>query len=108
MFCVRRASPLCGNATTTRLPARTSPESSFSASARPRAAIAGFCASNENGWPGRERVELARALQVEVVAPELLEPNALHLAELPHEVGRAVEDGHEVLGDARQLALLLE
>ena len=58
--------------------------------------------------PGRERVELARAFQVEVVAPELLEPDALDLAELPHEVGRAVEDGHEVLGNARQLALLLK
>ena len=39
------------NATTTRLPALTSAFSSFSASASPRAASAGFCASNENGWP---------------------------------------------------------
>ena len=55
----------------------------------------------------RQRVELAGALQVEVVAPELLEPDALHLAELPHEIGRAVEDGHEILGDAREPHLLL-
>ena len=46
---VRSASPACGNATTTRLPPLTKPFSSFSASARPRAAIAGRCASNENG-----------------------------------------------------------
>ncbi len=50
MFCVRSASPRCGNATTTRCPERTSAASSVSASARPRAAIAGRCASNENGW----------------------------------------------------------
>ena len=46
---VRSASPACGKATTTRLPPLTKPFSSFSASARPRAAIAGRCASNENG-----------------------------------------------------------
>ena len=60
MFCVRSASPRCGNATTTRWPARTNAASSFSASARPRAAIAGRCASNANGWPagtGRARVD---------------------------------------------------
>src|SRR5688500_6627981 len=54
----------------------------------------------------REWVELSRAGHVVVVAAELLEPDALRLAELPHEVGRAVEHGDEVLGDARQLALL--
>ena len=56
---VRSASPRCGNATTTRWPARTKRVSSFSASASPRAASAGRCASNANGWPGRQRVELA-------------------------------------------------
>ena len=48
-FCVRSASPRCGNATTTRCPPRTKPCSSFSASASPRAAIAGRCASKVNG-----------------------------------------------------------
>ena len=50
-FCVRSASPWCGNATTVRRPPRTNARSSFSASERPRAAIAGRCASKENGWP---------------------------------------------------------
>ncbi len=108
MFWVRSASPLCGNATTTRLPALTSPESSFSASARPRAAIAGFCASNENGWPDGSGSSSLDAFQVEVVAPELLEPDAFHLAELPHQVGRTVEDGHEILGNARSFTFFFE
>ena len=50
-FAVRRPSPRCGKATTTRWPARTKEASSFSASASPRAAIAGRCASKANGWP---------------------------------------------------------
>ena len=45
----RSASPRCANATTTRFPERTNPASSFSASARPRAAMAGRCASNACG-----------------------------------------------------------
>ena len=50
-FWVLSASPWCGKATTVRRPPRTKARSSFSASASPRAAIAGCCASNENGWP---------------------------------------------------------
>ena len=101
--CVPQRLPACGKATTTRLPPRTKPFSSFSASASPRAAIAGRCASNENGWPcgngsssdgpvERDRVEA------------LLRPHAPHLVRLPDEVGRAVEQRHEVvrdLGDRR-------
>ena len=39
----------------------------------------------------RERVELGRAVEVEVVAAELLVPDGAHLVRLPDEVGRAVE-----------------
>ena len=86
----------------------TSPESSFSASARPRAAIAGFCASNENGWPDGSGSSSLDAFQVEVVAPELLEPDAFHLAELPHQIGRTVENGHEIVGNSRSFTLFFE
>ncbi len=48
---MRSASPRCGKATTTRWPERTSASSSFSASASPRAAIAGRWASKANGCP---------------------------------------------------------
>ena len=48
----------------------------------------------------RQRVELADSFRVEVVAPELLEPDALHLAGSQHEVGRAIEYGHQVLGNS--------
>ena len=47
--CVRSASPWCGKVTTTRRPCLTIAASSFSASASPRAAIAGRCASNTCG-----------------------------------------------------------
>ena len=50
-FWVRSASPWCGKATVVRSPPRTSARSSFSASARPRAAIAGRWASKANGCP---------------------------------------------------------
>ena len=46
---VRSASPWCGNVTITRRPWRTIAASSFSASASPRAAMAGRCASKTCG-----------------------------------------------------------
>src|SRR5437764_1412878 len=49
--CVRSASPRWAKATTTRLPPRTKAASSFSASARPRAATAGRCPSNGEPAP---------------------------------------------------------
>ena len=56
--CVRRASPRWGKETTTRRPERTSAFSSRSASAMPRAASAGRCASNASSWPLGKRIEL--------------------------------------------------
>ncbi len=46
----------------------------------------------------RERVELRRALERDLVEP-LLGPDAPHLLRLPDEVGRAVEHRHEVVRD---------
>ena len=105
MFCVRSASPRCGNATTTRWPARTNAASSFSASASPRAAIAGRCASNANGWPcGNGSSSVAPSSEIGVEA--VLLPDAAHVVRLEDEVGRAVERRHEIVRHGPELALV--
>ena len=94
-FCVRSASPWCGNATTVRRPPRTNARSSFSASASPRAAIAGRCASNENGWPdgsGSSSTAFVRATGVEL----LLLPDLADVDRLPDEVRAGRDRRHEV------------
>ena len=59
---VRSASPRCGNAISTRWPPRTCARSSFSASAMPRAAMAGRCALEGDGLALRQRVERVHAV----------------------------------------------
>ena len=73
--------------TTTSSPWRSSPPSSFSASESPRATSAGRCASNENGWPCGQRIELGRAVEREL-GEALVGPDRAHLVGLPDEVGR--------------------
>ena len=91
----RSASPRCGNVTTTRLPERTNPASSFSASASPRAAIAGRCASNWNAWPRGNGSSSAAPSSVDRREP-FLGPHLPHLVGPAHEVGRVVDRGDEV------------
>ena len=97
---MRSASPRCGNATTTRWPARTNDASSCSASASPRAATAGRCASNAMRLPPRERIEQRRAGEVDRIEP-LVRPHPAHLFRLEDEVGGAVERGLEVVRHRR-------
>ena len=78
-FCVRSASPRCGKATTTRWPERRSAASSLSASASPRAAIAGRCASKRERLALRERVELGRAGERGRLEDAVLLPDAAHV-----------------------------
>ena len=59
----RSASPRCGNATTTRLPERTKPSSSVSASARPAGGDRGSLRLERERLPARERVELGGAVE---------------------------------------------
>ena len=84
----------------------TKPFSSVSASARPRAAIAGRCASNENGCAcgnGSSSLVPASGISVE----PLLGPDAAHLVRLPGEVGHAVEHGNEVVRDLERGRVLV-
>ena len=93
--CWRSASPRCGNATTMSSSCRSRPFSSFSASESPRAAIAGRCASKENGWPcgsGASSVAPARSIGAKPSSAH----TAAHLVGRPDEVGRALERRHEV------------
>ena len=96
---MRSASPACGNATTTRLPPRTKPVSSFSASASPRAAIAGRCASNENGCPLRERVELRGARERDLRRGPPPPRRAATSSGCQTKSGGTVEHRHEIGGD---------
>ena len=69
--------------------------SSFSASASPRAASAGRCASNANGCPagtGRARSRLLERHRLEPSSSQ----TCAHLVRLPDEIGRAIERRHEV------------
>ena len=98
---VRSASPACGNATTTRLPPRTKPFSSFSASASPRAAIAGRWASKEKacdcGNGSSSDVPFS-----EISSRPSSDPDAAHLVGLPDEVRHAFEHRYEVVRDLRR------
>ena len=82
-------------------PARTKPASSFSASASPRAATAGRCASNACGWPaGTGRARWRR--RARSAARPSSSATRAHLVGLPDEVGRAADRRDEVgrhLGD---------
>ncbi len=54
------------------------------------------------GLAGRKRLQLGRAREREVVALELLRPDALDLSGLPDEVGDAGERRDEVAGNGRR------
>ena len=105
--CVRSASPRCGKATTRGGPARTRPASSFSASARPRAAIAGRCASNENGWPCGQRVELARRPERRARRRAPRAQTSRTSSACQTRSGGAVEQRHEVVRRCAELRRLV-
>ena len=97
-FCVRSASPACGNATTTRLPPRTKPVELRLGLGEPACGDRGPLGLERERLPLRERVELGAALERDLLET-LLRPDAPHLVRLPDEVGRAVEHRHEIAGD---------
>ena len=78
-------------------PRPSSPFSSFSASESPRAAIAGRCASNENGWPCGSGSSSVAPVERQL-GEALVGPDGAHLVGLPDEIGRALERRHEVAG----------
>ena len=57
----------------------------------PRAASAGRCASNENGWPCGKRIELGRARRAGARVQALVRQTCADLVGLPDEVGTPVE-----------------
>ncbi len=95
---MRSASPRCGNATTTRWPERMSAASSLSASARPRAAIAGRCASNVNGCACGNGSSSVDAGEGRWIADAVFLPDPAHVVGLEDEIGRALERRHEIVG----------
>ena len=103
---MRSASPRCGKATTTRFPARTKPASSFSASASPRAAIAGRCASNACACPRGN--DSSSALPSSDSSSAVLGPDLAHLLGLPDEIRRPVERRDEVVRDRHRLVVLAQ
>ncbi len=88
------------------MPARTKPASSVSASARPRAAIAGRCASNECACPRGN--DSSSALPASETLEPVLGPDLAHLVGLPDEIRRPVERRDEIVRDRHRLAFLAQ
>ena len=81
--------------------------SSFSASARPRAAIAGRCASNENGCACGKRVELGGALERDRLEPFLAPRRRVTSSGCQTKSGARSSDVHEVARNLRIVRLLV-
>ena len=96
-FCVRSASPACGKATTTRLPAADEAGELLLGLGEPARGERRPLRLEGERLRLRERVELGRALQPDRVEP-LLRPDAPHLVRLPDEVRHAVEREDEIGG----------